>query len=345
MPNGVQIELLMGQIVDTDGSPLVGGKVYTYTAGTLTPKAVYTDVTQLSAATNPVILDSAGRKLVYGTGSYKFVITRADDSAVVTLDNLTFALPDVSAGFGVDIDLNGGRIYDVGVPVTTTEWSRRDEILANSLRFDTASSGAGNNYTMTTIATQPGVAYAAGQCFWFIADRSNTGNSTLNVNGIGAVSIMKPNGSDHVGPGMIQIGQLIRVWYDGTNFRIIAPESAWTSWTPTITAPAGTTISATSIARAVYKMGDDYCDINISFTCTTAAIDTNQLDASLPAAIVPASVAQFSGCAVQLGSGTVRGGWIFCDSTPKLGFSPYDNGNFGLGTLRGAFWNGRIELA
>jgi hypothetical protein len=345
MANGVQIELLMGQIVDTDGSPLVGGKVYTYDAGTLTPKSVYTDVTQFSAATNPVILDSAGRKLVYATGDYKFVITRSDDTSVVTLDNLNFAYPDLSAGFGVNVDLNGFRITDVGVPTTLTEWTRRDQELANSIRYGATSSGAGNTYTMQTVASVSAITYTAGQIFMFIADKTNTGNATLNVNGTGAKSIMKANGSDNVGPGQIQIGQLVRVWYDGTNFRVIAPEAGWVSWTPTISSPTGTVISATSIIRAVYKLGDDYADIDLSFTVTTATTDTNELDASLPAAIAPFAIVQASGCQVQRGAATVIGGFVRVDNTPKVGFFGYDAGLFGLGTLRGGAWTGRIELA
>jgi hypothetical protein len=62
--------------------PLVGGKLYTYAAGTTTPKVTYTDATETTPNTNPVILNSRGEADVWlGLGSYKFVLT---DSTGVT---------------------------------------------------------------------------------------------------------------------------------------------------------------------------------------------------------------------------------------------------------------------
>jgi hypothetical protein len=49
------------QWFDSAGDPLAGGCLFTYSAGTLTPLATYTDSTGLVTNTNPVILDAAGR--------------------------------------------------------------------------------------------------------------------------------------------------------------------------------------------------------------------------------------------------------------------------------------------
>ena len=54
------------RIVDADGIALEGGKVYTYAAGTSTPKDSYTDSTLGSANTNPVILEFVVRQ-IYGS--------------------------------------------------------------------------------------------------------------------------------------------------------------------------------------------------------------------------------------------------------------------------------------
>lgn len=60
--------------------PLVGGKVYFYEAGTTTPKDTYTSSTGLVANTNPVILNARGEADIWlGDGSYKMVVTDADD--------------------------------------------------------------------------------------------------------------------------------------------------------------------------------------------------------------------------------------------------------------------------
>lgn len=78
--------------LDSEGIPLVGGKVYTYQAGSTTPLDTYTDVNGTVANSNPIILGTNGRSpdeiwLTYGY-SYKFVIKDADDVTIQTLDNL-----------------------------------------------------------------------------------------------------------------------------------------------------------------------------------------------------------------------------------------------------------------
>jgi hypothetical protein len=77
------------QFFANDGSFLVGGKLYTYAAGTTTPLATYTTSTGLIANTNPVILDSRGEASVWLTSSkYKFVLKTAADVEVWTQDQL-----------------------------------------------------------------------------------------------------------------------------------------------------------------------------------------------------------------------------------------------------------------
>jgi len=76
------------QFFGTDGLPLVGGKLYTYAAGTTTPIATYTDHTAANLNTNPVILDSAGQAGVWLTDTitYKYTLTDADDVLLFTVD-------------------------------------------------------------------------------------------------------------------------------------------------------------------------------------------------------------------------------------------------------------------
>lgn len=53
------------------GAGLAGGKVYTYEAGTNTPKVTYSDYTgsPSSENTNPVILDSTGSAAIWLIGN------------------------------------------------------------------------------------------------------------------------------------------------------------------------------------------------------------------------------------------------------------------------------------
>ena len=77
------------QFFANDGSPLVGGKLYTYAAGTTTPLATYTTITGLVANTNPIILDSRGEASVwFSAAKYKFVLKTAADVEIWTQDNL-----------------------------------------------------------------------------------------------------------------------------------------------------------------------------------------------------------------------------------------------------------------
>ena len=49
------------QYLDSAGNPLTGGKLYFYESGTLTLLTTYSDESETTANTNPVILDSSGR--------------------------------------------------------------------------------------------------------------------------------------------------------------------------------------------------------------------------------------------------------------------------------------------
>lgn len=63
------------------------------------------------------------------------------------------------------------------------------------------------------------IAYATGQEFRFKATTANTGAATLNVNGLGAVTIKKLHDQD-LATGDIEAGQIVTVVYDGTNFQM-----------------------------------------------------------------------------------------------------------------------------
>lgn len=79
--------------LDSSGAPLIGGKLYTYEQGSSTPKATYSDYDLSTPNANPVVLDSRGEAVVYGSGYYKFVLKDSDDVAVWTFDNLLAGEP------------------------------------------------------------------------------------------------------------------------------------------------------------------------------------------------------------------------------------------------------------
>lgn len=78
------------QFFTAGGIPLVGGKLYSYAAGTTTPLATYIDAAGVSTNTNPIILDSRGEAAVWlGASSYKLKLTDPSDVEIWTSDNIT----------------------------------------------------------------------------------------------------------------------------------------------------------------------------------------------------------------------------------------------------------------
>jgi len=79
------------QFFTNNGEPLVGGKLYSYAAGTTTPLATYTTYAGNVANTNPVILDSRGEANVWLTSGvlYKLALYDADNALIWTVDNVS----------------------------------------------------------------------------------------------------------------------------------------------------------------------------------------------------------------------------------------------------------------
>jgi len=81
------------QFFTDNGVPLAGGLIYTYAAGTTTNQATYTSISGLTAHSNPIVLDAAGRVpggeiwLTAGL-SYKFVTKTSAGVQIASYDNV-----------------------------------------------------------------------------------------------------------------------------------------------------------------------------------------------------------------------------------------------------------------
>ena len=74
--------------LDANGAPLVGGLLYSFSAGTLTPLATYVDAAGVTTNANPVVLDSTGSANVwFGSSAYKLVLKTSTGSTLWTVDN------------------------------------------------------------------------------------------------------------------------------------------------------------------------------------------------------------------------------------------------------------------
>lgn len=173
------------QFFDANGVPLSGGLLYTYLAGTSTPATTYTSPSSATSNTNPIVLDAAGRTPaeIWVTGGvfYKFVLKSSTYVQIGTYDNIP-AIDDITT----NTDL-----------ITV----------------------AGTN-TLTGLATPSLGGYVAGQTFSFIAQNTNTGAVTLDIDTLGAKNITR-DGTVPLVAGDILAGKMQVVEYDGTEFQLL----------------------------------------------------------------------------------------------------------------------------
>jgi hypothetical protein len=102
------------QFLNADGTPMVGGKVCTYLAGTTTPQQTFSDSTLGSPNSNPVVLDARGEANIWlsSANPYKIVLRMpggvsapfatacSDTSQVYSVDNVSSASGGGGGGGG-----------------------------------------------------------------------------------------------------------------------------------------------------------------------------------------------------------------------------------------------------
>lgn len=159
---------------NNSGEPLAFGYVYTYSAGTTTPVATYTDSTALTPNANPIVLNARGEAPIWilPNVAYKYVVTDSANNTILTADQITNQQL---------ITLFGG--------------------------IDT---GSANAYVLNFTASFN--ALSNGIVIYWIPANNNTGASTINVNGLGVVNIVNPSGSA-LGANQIVANQMAQIVY------------------------------------------------------------------------------------------------------------------------------------
>jgi hypothetical protein len=136
LPEGKQ------SFTNTAGAPLVGGKVYTYDAGTSTPRPTYQDAAGTVPNTNPVILDARGEATIFWSGVYKVVLKDASDATIWTVDGVSgVSAQDLSASSGAGlVGFSYGAVYGAG---TIGKWLQDLALSAGSTFIGWIQSGVG----------------------------------------------------------------------------------------------------------------------------------------------------------------------------------------------------------
>jgi hypothetical protein len=135
-----------------DGTPLNGGLVYTYAAGTLTPKTFYSDEAKTVPVSNPIVLNAAGRPQasaidttevnLYFTGSAKFVVKNSLGSTLYTADNIEeVAVAATNTALAFPVTVTGGTSGGVPYFSSTTVLAASGLLTASDVVLG---GGAGN---------------------------------------------------------------------------------------------------------------------------------------------------------------------------------------------------------
>jgi len=132
-------------------------------------------------------------------------------------------------------------VYD-GTNFQITSVSGKPSVSQTGEEIYAADAGSNDTYAVT-LSPAP-TAYTNGMVVRFKANTINTGAATLNVNGLGAKTIVK-NYNVTLADGDIKASQLCEVIYDGTNFQLLSPVSGSNLYSNGVTTRSAETASGT----------------------------------------------------------------------------------------------------
>jgi hypothetical protein len=172
------------QFFDSNGTPLAGGLLYVYTAGTTTPATTWTTSSGAVANTNPIVMNAAGRtpyEIWLNSGvTYKFALYTSTNVLIGTYDNIP-AIDDPT-------------VFNNLITVTGTN-------------------------TLIGTSVPPYTSYVAGMTLSFIPANTNTGAVTIDVDGLGAKNIFVGSATA-LSSGDLVAGRIANLEYDGTRFQL-----------------------------------------------------------------------------------------------------------------------------
>jgi len=153
------------------GLPLVGGKVFTYAAGTSSFKTTWSDAAQTAANTNPVILDGRGEATIFWDGAYKVALTDSADVTIWTVD----AVQDGTAALRTDLAASTGAALvgsiasGAGAVARTVQVKLRDTVSVKD--FGAVGDGVANDTAAIQAAINTGSTVYMPQGAYLVTDR------------------------------------------------------------------------------------------------------------------------------------------------------------------------------
>jgi hypothetical protein len=228
----IQLSKLRERLIDANGIPMGGAKLYTYSNGTTTPLTTYSTpaFTPGTELPNPVVADSGGLlpQIFFPTATYTLTLKTSTNAAVWSQDN-------VAVDNGAAITFDDTTIKTVSG--TTGVYALPNVQSGTSYSIVTGDRGKLVTFTNSSAitVTQP----AAGASFpngWFV---------DLENRGVGVVTFSSSSNIDGVGSITLLQGQGVRVFSDGATYYTQKgkPQSLYTE-------PGGTLTIATGAVTA-----------------------------------------------------------------------------------------------
>jgi hypothetical protein len=177
------------QFCDADGKPYAGGSIATYVPGTTTPKATWVDPGEAALNTNPVILDAAGRCILYGDGDYRLILRDAAGNLIY--DQLSSTVVSAAMMPVVSAPTIADAVHLLGLDDTVTAAE-----LASAVAVETARAEAAEGVLTTNLAAEVARAEAA---------EADLQTQIDAIPGAGPAGLTVQGGTGNAGTGHVRI--------------------------------------------------------------------------------------------------------------------------------------------
>lgn len=178
-----------------------------------------------------------------------------------------------------NLSMGGFAHTNVAAATIRTQYAQVAQVQTGTYNFQT-SGGSANAQTLTLAPAL--TAHTLGTTVWFRAGFTNTTNNpTLNVNGLGALQILRPN-TGGLYAGDITAGYIYNATVvDGTYWILNNPTPKWNTWSPTVAAVVGSLSAPTLSAKYVVDVGGTV-NFNIGYSGTLSSGPTGAVTFGTP---------------------------------------------------------------
>lgn len=212
--DGLKVALSdVAQVADAALS-VAGQEIYGASSGGTDSYAI-TVIPSITAYTDGMTF--AFKADVGNTGAATLNVNAIGAKTIKKLNDQDLSTGDIEAAQIVTVRYNSAdNVFEMVSQVASSPATTED-IQKQAGNYGSTSSGS-DTYAVT-LSPAP-TSYTAGLTVRLVVDVTNTGAATLNVNSLGAKSILRADGSALL-TGDIPTGTTVELFYDGTNFRII----------------------------------------------------------------------------------------------------------------------------